>query len=76
MKGRTTCLCKFVFVFPQIPYLLGFWLTVSGVEQHIQIDKSSPKSKDDAKCMQQEYSIKSFTAKDEVKCMQLTMFQA
>ncbi|KAJ6935035.1 hypothetical protein NC652_010125 [Populus alba x Populus x berolinensis] len=39
MKGRTHCLNDFVFVFPQIPNLFGFWwLAVSGVEQHIQID--------------------------------------
>lgn len=40
MKGRTHCLNDFVFVLPQIPNLFGFWLAVSGVEQHIQIDSS------------------------------------
>uniref|UniRef100_U5GDZ4 Uncharacterized protein n=1 Tax=Populus trichocarpa TaxID=3694 RepID=U5GDZ4_POPTR len=38
MKGRTHCLNDFVFVLPQIPNLFGFWLAVSDVEQHIQID--------------------------------------
>ncbi|KAL9384197.1 hypothetical protein Peur_024520 [Populus x canadensis] len=67
MKGGTTCLSDIVFVFPQIPCLFGFWLAVSGVEQHVQIDSSNLTAGSSGNSFIRMHYIVYVTTKDEGK---------